>query len=209
MDKLSTFMEEAHTHPSIQGAITDRLTAWRYQYPPAPPHSYGADVVIAVQTQDQIGWKSLMEGLPSNHWQHIQDNYYTANNITNKKSSTWLRKLLHHLHQLAWKQWDHRNKHLHQEDGPRELKMDHILHAEITKEYTRGTGALPPRDRTFFQSPLFTILSRNRTAKQRWMLNLHTARQRQARRQGYKEDSYAITPEREQIMDWIETGRAS
>ncbi len=175
---------------------------------PTPAAYYGHEVAPAVVDQDRIGWKNLLEGLPSTRWTSIQDQYYTQLAISDKTAQSWMRCLLKHLHNLAWAQWEHRNNTLHTEDGPRIQKIDKLMNREIIKECTQGPGNLPGHDRSSFRYPLVQILHRTRNSRKQWMTNVHAARQRQACRLGYFADPNAITPKQELVMEWLETNRA-
>ena len=116
---LHQTLVDLETPIDLQDGLTSRLTDWRDNQPFSNDPTWTPQTVTVLQAQDTIGWKNFMEGLPSLLWTNIMDHHYKTNNI-DCSSKTWIKKVLKEVHTLAWSQWDHRNKVLHQDDKPRQ-----------------------------------------------------------------------------------------
>jgi len=109
------------------------------------------------------------------------------------------------LHTLAWSQWDHRNKTLHDPDMKWQLAMKQALNNQITTEYSRGISDLPPCDRSHFALPLLSILHKHLDYKKAWLANVSSARNRQARRRQEAADALADSRARSAVLQWSAT----
>ena len=118
-----------------------------------------------------------------------------------------MKGVLARLHTLAWTQWDHRNSSQHRPDQRVQKLAAALLDQEMTTAYSRGTADLPLRDRSHFHFPLLDLLAKSTKYKQSWMVNVHAARDRQARRHGEAEDALANSQANSNILHWCRTGR--
>ena len=134
----------------------------------------------AVQAQDQIGWKNFIEGLPAKQWKAAQSRYYQLNAITSKSTNRWMRGLLRKLHELGHGQWQHRNDTLYHPQMKKQNEAVAMLHQEILTEYARGRCDLPPRDQGHFSHSLLVLLNKSTEYLQCWLINVTSARDRQA-----------------------------
>jgi hypothetical protein len=66
----------------------------------------------AQDAQDDIGWDSFMFGNIYVLWQEIQAQYFQEIGKQNS-GLRWTSALIHNICQVAWDQWEHRNKILH------------------------------------------------------------------------------------------------
>ena len=205
--KITSYMESSCTHPDIQAAILSRIDHFRHQVHPNLPPGICAEVRQAVHAQDQIGWKNFLEGLPARHWQRIQQRHYDRHSISNHTGRRWLQLLLLRLHHLAHDLWEHRNDILHNPKSQRNQAMIYQLHLELYSEYSRGPQDLPPRDRARFALPLGSLLLKSVAYKEAWLINVTSARHRQARRRLEVEDQLAASLQRSRIFQFCITGK--
>jgi hypothetical protein len=63
-------------------------------------------------TQDDIGWDRFMFGNISVLWQEIQAQYFQEIGVHNSELR-WTSALIQNIWQVAWDQWEHKNKILH------------------------------------------------------------------------------------------------
>ena len=102
---------------------------------------------------------------------------------------------------MAWEQWDHRNKILHDTDQPRQQKAKQLLHSEITKEMLISPQRLPRKDRHHFNQAILSLLNKSLDYKKAWISNVHAARQQAAHHQQQN------TEKRENLLYWMRMGR--
>ena len=89
LSKLETFMTKTMTDPDISSVILDCLTKWRDRQP-IILQSYPTGMHDIIRRQQVIGWKNLLEGLPTKAWQLKQAHYYSQNNIV-KSHKRWIK----------------------------------------------------------------------------------------------------------------------
>ena len=111
------------------------------------------------------------------------------------------------VHDLAWKQWDHRDKVLHGPEGPREQNALAALNTELENELMRGVENLPPQDRGSFCISLPSLLGRSKGFKKNWLEAVHSARSRQATREDQLVDPTTVTLSRQDIRNWFGSNR--
>ena len=203
--ELDEKMTELDTQPELQAALLLRLTQWR-QNIPLTDVNWPPEVTNAIHAQDAIGWKPFIEGVPSSHWQQVQQQHYDSIDST-KTGRRWLIAILKKLNQTAWDQWEHRNGVLHGPNSPRTRAMIKALDDEILAEWVQGPHDLPARDRHHFSLPLLDLINRSTKYKKAWLHNVHAARQRQVRRASQDLELDTTTPERQAILNWMRTGR--
>ena len=176
---LITHMETLDTDPAILSAIVDCIRKWRAGLQPNPT-DYEDYLRDSILEQSVIGWKNLIEGLPSRRWQTLQHSYY-ADNHSRKSSRRWLHSLLTQLHHLAWKQWEHRNEVKHVLSQPRYKRAMKQLDEEILHRHMQGPRALNPGDRYLLNYSITTLMSKTVAYKKQWLLNIIAAQQRRLR----------------------------
>ena len=206
MQKLETTMIDLHTRPDLLEALMARLNQWRRGLPFINDPLWTDELVDTVTNQDRLGWKNLLECLPVKQWKQLQQRYFNKYH-PQRSIKRWMNKLLQQIHNVAWSQWDHRNKVLHKTELPRVFRTIGLLNDEITKEYAKGPADLPPTDRYLFTVPLLLRLARSTTHKQSWIRNIQSARQRQQRRKQEAQEAITISHERSYIIHWSKTGR--
>ncbi len=133
MEPLNEKLTDKETHPGIQTLLLQRLHQWRYQLP-FTNEAIDPSLLDIVIRQDLIGWKNLVEGLPTLAWQQQQQQYYSSIGST-KTGKRRIISVLALLNNIAWDQWDHRNHISHNVKLPRHKKAKTILHKCITEEF--------------------------------------------------------------------------
>ena len=204
--KLKDYFKSSHTDPSISQAILQRLHHFRHQTHP-PFLSASGLVLRAVMAQDTIGWKNFMEGLPAKHWKAAQARYYKLHFMHSRSSTKWLKGLLKRLHELAHGQWQHRNDTLYHPQKKQQQAARAMMEQEIINEYARGYADLHPRDHGYFHDPLMLLLDKSTDYLQCWIINITSARNRQARRRGEPHDISSMNPNRDKVLKWCKTRR--
>ena len=183
-----------------------RLTEWRQGIEFLTPPTWDPGIVDIIHSQDSIGWKNLLEGLPSKLWLPHIHNYYVANGVR-RNPTTWMQKFLSSLHDLAWGQWDHRNQILHHIDTPCQSRAITHLDTVIAQEFHSCTINLPPILKPFFASSLGSLIFQNLQYKQAWYLNLLTAKQHYGRLASLSGNPpQANTHPDDRLLKWIKTG---
>jgi hypothetical protein len=155
---------------------------WQADIPLQDNPNWSPSLTNLIHSQDDIGWKNFMEGLPSQSWIPYMAQHYSSirSRLCPKK---WLTQSLQASHHLAWSQWECRNKYLHEDGTPREKQAHRLLQCQIIQEFLQGLEDLPPADHHHFTISLHSILSRSKEAyKQAWILNVDVARHCQERR---------------------------
>ena len=135
-----------------------------------------------------------------------QHRYYSNEGLL-KSSKRWARDLLKSLHNLAWKQWDHRNNIKPQTLKPGQNECIQRLNRLIRMEYLQGFSELPVGDQLHFHHNILSLLRRPLDYKQAWFCNVTSARRRQARRRANNNEVETLTKEASDILQWIKTGR--
>jgi len=203
--ELEEYLAESETHPSIQYAILHRITQFRFRDPSLPPPLLTTAVCEAVCShQDQIGWQNFLQGLPAKQWKLIQHRHYKQHK-SQCSATKWMTGLLKKAHFLALGQWKHRNDVVYNPDLRQQQIAIAELRRQVTEEYARGPADLPPRDRSYFRPPLLTLLDKHHSYLQSWLVNLTSARSRQARRSHQGLDPMASSQARGAIERWCLT----
>ena len=102
-------MEIEDTDPAITATVCDSLLAWKQDQPIPQAHTRTEH---AAAEQQQIGWRNMVQGCLSKHWQEIQAQYFLT--LRSRQSpKRWTSSLVQKLWDVAWDQWDHRNDAVH------------------------------------------------------------------------------------------------
>ena len=202
---LEDNMKDLKTHPDLLQGLITRLNQWRYNQALVNDIDWDPQVIHTLQQQDQLGWKNMLECLPVKKWKEVQQQYFDQHQL-DRSVNKWMTKLLKELHNLAWHQWDHRNKILHKVELPRLKATLEQLDEEIVAELRKGPEDLPPNDRRHFRTSIMALLNRQTPYKQSWLLNVHHARQRQQRRLNLEQETITLQKSRSDILHWIKTG---
>jgi hypothetical protein len=200
-------MEVLHLPPSLVDAVAHRLCTWRDSSPLHLDPSWDNHTSILIASQDAIGWKNFLEGLPSTQWVHFISSHYHSIGLDRSPSHA-VKKLLKAAHSLAWSLWEHRNDILHRVDKPRVQSASAALDAAIIQEHSSGPQDLPPTDHHYFSSALADLLPRSLRYRKAWYLRVTSAQLRQFRRL-VPDDTIPPPPPPlidNRVLDWIKNG---
>lgn len=118
-------MKDNNTNPDISGAILKGLQVWNsgdnLNWNISGDYRY--EIMEAMRSQKEIGWQSMMEGLVSNNWVALQQEYYTKNG-SRRTGKRWEVKLIHILWRSLLMAWQFRNDRVH---GNKNLKRPRKL----------------------------------------------------------------------------------
>ncbi|MCA1800669.1 MAG: hypothetical protein LC650_05195 [Actinobacteria bacterium] len=203
--KLQQHLEKAETDPELATCLIDCLQQWRRKEK-VNLSSYPDSLKQLVHEQRTLGWKNLLEGLPTRRWRIYQHNYYKQNNIR-KSSTLWLRGTLQHINNLAWNQWNHRNKIKHNTVRPEEKRALKLLNNQIIREYTKGQDDLLPADRHHLRHNIVHLLQKPTDFKKAWLVNITTARQRKLRIQHNDNERITTSKATSRLIQWMKTNR--
>jgi hypothetical protein len=207
MQELKTFLLKSCTMPAIREAILTCLQDWRDGNPICLSNLH-PDVIDTVLEQNTIGWKNFLEGLPCSGWANLQQQYY--NSKGRRWSSTkWMTGLLKKLHNLAWHQWDHRNKVKHITDKPRDKLAESQLNWEITHLLLQGAGGLPACHRYHFRHSLPSLLGKSLDYRKAWLKNVLEAKDHQEKVRTQNMEATLKTGKQQLLIKWMRTNRAS
>jgi hypothetical protein len=206
---LAGHLASTDTPTDLTEAICSRLTDWRADIPLQDNPHWSPSLTNLIHSQDDIGWKNYMEGLPSHSWIPYMAQHYSSirSRLCPKK---WLTQSLQATHHLAWSQWECRNKYLHEDGTPREKQALRLLQRQIIQEFLRGPENLPQADHHHFAFSLHSILSRSKAYKQAWILNVAAARHCLERRllaAANDPPPQIIPATHSRLAHWIRTGR--
>jgi hypothetical protein len=204
---LTSYLSKSHTMPAIQHAIITCLQRWRKGEPLCLD---GLDLGVqqTVINQNLIGWKNLLEGLPSKGWYNLQAGYYSEEG-EDRSTTKWMTGLLLKLNNLGYNQWDHRNEVKHNTVQPRHKLMEAKLDWEITQLLLQGRGSLPAHHRHHFRHSLTTLLAKPLDYRQAWLQNVLAAKDCQEKIRTRNMEATLKTGRQHLITNWTRTGRAS
>ncbi|HEY9817886.1 MAG TPA: hypothetical protein V6D20_19085 [Candidatus Obscuribacterales bacterium] len=197
-------MTSAKTMPSLQEALLQRLRTWQTQQPLLHDPNWPPDVRQAIQEQDAIGWKNMIEGIPCKNWQLIQQRYYDSIGSP-KTGKRWLLGVLKRLNDTAFDTWKHRDDILHRVDKTHLQEANALLNTEITHEFQLGLTDLPRKFHHYFHWPLASILQKSSAYKRGWVDNLQTIRASVSHPTAPSEKPLTETQSR--LFRWMKTGR--
>ena len=166
-----------------------------------------SEVREAIRAQDNIGWKNFLEGLPAKQWRLLQDRHYRRIRRQDLTARSWMKRLLTRLHVLGWSQWKHRNDTLYDRNMKWQKLALKALDASVAMEFARGPADLPPQDSSHFSLPLIVLLKKHQDYKKQWLVNVTSARNRQARGRSEAEDAVAASKAHSAVLHWCKTGR--
>ena len=192
--------------PDLSTAVASRLNAWRQNIHFLDDPSWSPSLLSLLQAQDLIGWKNLMEGLPSTLWLPYLSHYLSTQGSL-KHPSRVLTRILKAINTLAWSQWDRRNKYIHDDGNLRDKAAVDLLDSQIADEFLRGPDQLPPSDHHHFSPSLLSLILRSTSYKKAWYLNVTAARHRHLRRLALDAEERAASAATSRLTHWIRTGR--
>jgi hypothetical protein len=194
-------MSKSETDPKLQDALLSCVSCWR-QCQPINPTQFAPKVCSLIRQQHAIGWKNLIEGLPSRLWKQGQQQYYDEHRIR-KSSRRWIQGVLARLTRLGRGQWIHRNDEKHSKQKPRHKRALNLLRKAIMWLYSKRTQDLLPGDHGHMNVNLCDLLSRSIAYQQAWYTNVVTARNRCLRIRYQDPELEDPPPYDQDIKAWI------
>lgn len=168
---FEVWMEENNTLPRLRKSLIQQLRRWH-----SGETLVGIPPILeqAFLEQEQIGWYNFLFGYVSTEWQRLQQEHYLYLGLRNT-GKRWVTSLIEKLWQVAWDQWDDRNKTLHKKNKILEYHDVSDLDEELRTEYFKGIPPRCPRkDRKYFKKRSINHLLRLPTIKKRLWLSTIT-----------------------------------
>jgi hypothetical protein len=195
---LRLWLQTKGTLPNFTAIICDRLSAWRYDRPNSVPMSNCPGLKRTIETQDQLGWRCLLEGVPAKGWAEIQEAYFGRKG-SRRSGKRWLVAVLKKLSDIAWDQWEHRNGISHDKEiGTRTIERER----EIREQFTIGSRTVMKEDQHFLTKGADAVLDLAEEVQEAWLVRVIASRGRYERT--HRRDGF--TQERRGMFAWL--GRA-
>jgi hypothetical protein len=128
----------------------------------------------AIMDQEMLGWRNLLEGLPTKSRQEAQKIYFSRTGSL-RSPKRWVISLIQKLWEVAWDMWEHRNGILHDKEQSIILQN---LHNDIREEFARGSDGLTREVRTLFNKGCEAVLAKPAEVKLQWLTRVQLARTR-------------------------------
>ena len=175
--ELSKWLEENQTCPDISNFLIKALDQWRMGQEVTKPTNYEFDGVKDIfESQNIIGWRPLLGGCISFKWAMVQDQYLKWVN-SRKTGKRWAMALIQKLWEVAWDQWNDRNKTLHDTPLAMELSGSLSLDQAIRQEFHIGIQSLQRRVQLTFPPNLDTLLDASIYDRKRWFVLVRASRE--------------------------------
>ena len=173
LKELEEWMKDNDAHPELRESIIENLSTW-HDNKQRPTSIYNNTIINqAVQTQHRIGWKSFIEGFISTDWKRCQAEHLSR---TRKSPELWMAKLQNKIWQIAWTMWDHRNKHLHEDNNHIHATSLEALNDQIMTELAIGLDTLPQKYSRLFQRRQEACIKDTIDQKRQWLTSVWAAR---------------------------------
>lgn len=177
MAHLRVWLGRQGTDPRVTTILITKLTTWRNSDVVTDTYVPRALLDI-VKAQEQVGWRSFLEGRAAIGWAEIQQAFYTRKR-KRRSGKRWLIAVLRKMWDVAWDLWEQRNGILHDKEG--ELATI-TLDTNIREIYKQGAGRGPTELRRLFRMPLADILEMPKQQRQDWYTRVSSGVARQDRR---------------------------
>ena len=168
----------------IVKAFTSILTAISSDSDPIEPaficDKMGRYVIKAWRDQRKIGWSNILKGRISLNWSKAQQIYYSSNPETRNKKymnqTTWAKRTVLSLLELALGVWNDRCKVLHgEENKDQRFKLKQSLQIKVEKCY-RNKEDIHPSHHSLFQESVEDMCSKKSIQHLRcWIHSYHVA----------------------------------
>jgi len=109
-------MTEANRHPLLQDTLLANLQRWCQGLPLVTAHA-APKIQQLLESQTLIGWRNLMEGLPSCWIRRIQQKHILQNQLRSS-GKKWTQQFLTKVFFLAPSMWEHHNTIKHRSKRP-------------------------------------------------------------------------------------------
>ena len=197
IQKLHLWMLRSRSQPNLAAVICDRLSAWRSKSSPTVNVSYFLGLRETVQAQDDLGWRSFLEGCPVKGWAEVQQRHFEF--IKSKRTGErWLAAVIQKVWDAAWDLWDHRNKVVHGKESNSRLRQ---LRWEIEEQFDLGSATVTHDAKLLFRPGKEKILEGNADLQTAWLVRIRRARARFAER--LEEEQSSFRSERRMMAGWL------
>jgi len=201
LKKLDDWMTQVGTLSDIRESILHHLDSWRS--PDANCRSYNYSNITLSDLQGECGWQSLLEGFVTKAWADRQHAYYHMIH-SSRNGKRWVTELIKKLWTVAWNQWEHRNRVLHEEGNLLSLQEMESLNNNIASAYRDFRPLLPATDQHLFGQPLQRLLNRSKRVKEAWLTQVTVAKERAVRRQRQRS---SLTHMQNLLRQWLNLAR--
>ena len=180
-DRVSSILEEwgrmSGGDPAVMPAIVRGLGAWRRGFSlTGHEREFGPMAMplrLALEAQSRLGWGSLLLGLPSTEWAHVQDVYFKS--IHSRRSGRrWVTELIQKLWDVAWDLWAYRTYQL-DDRGARAQRFLALLDQRVRFYVERGPFRVPPAFRPLIPTVPDPVVSLPAPERLAWLDTVETA----------------------------------
>jgi hypothetical protein len=179
MRSLSSWILENDGPTEFAEVIIANLSAWKHQstFPPVPAQRWLREAVLS---QDDIGWRSFLDGFISYKWRKAIEKHFEE--INSKKSAAlWTSRLVRQIWEIQWLMWMDRNNTLHGEGNTIHLEEITAINEELLIQWRTGIDDLPPaRYQHLFQGDFRTLYQTHHNQKKQWLTSVWLAREQHA-----------------------------
>jgi hypothetical protein len=200
MTDLENMMTGLRTCPTVKTEMIQGLTQWRLQ-------QQEEDMPGNPQSQQQVGWRSLLEGRPALEWRIRQQQYWTSKGLHQGSTKRWMTQILLKLISIAWDLWEHRNGILHN-------KECHLLSEQIDQEIWQIIARikkttylkLPRRLQRMTANPQ-EVIQKDLTYKKQWVLVVTAGFERELRRD--QQENKELRQQQRGLRAWLRSVQQS
>ena len=181
INELEETLIDLQTNPNIIRAWKSRLLGWQDHHKfPFRQFSLRVTVYSALHNQDAINWSNFLMGRLIKKWKVAQDEWIVMTSTKwHRSSQRWFTQAVLDIWEVSWKQWQHRNSILHDEQDPWKQHEIRDLDKQIQLFKTRYTPTSHlPRDQCLFDHTLTMMHQFPTPIKQQWMLSVQQAKVR-------------------------------
>ena len=175
MRSKQSYCQHKHAHSK---ATRTYLVSW-FQDP------YGDEIPVrctdpstrsTLSNQLDLGWFATLAGFLHPDMIETQHRYYLV--LRRRKTGRkWATHLIKHFWNIIHSLWVHRCSVLHDSDAIHRLNGLSLLRDAVEAEYNRGLGDMPQSYRSYFYTPLFTILKKSPSYIKGWFLVIRSGRE--------------------------------
>ena len=178
LQELRTWLEAELTHPDIKDFLINGLQSWFNQPNGYEPYHHASTPYLssAFSEQLEISWYAILCGYITNSISTQQHLYFQSLN-SRKSGNRWTVKIIHKLWQVIHNIWKFRNDSLHKDNTISQLSgLEHLKQA-IQLEHIQGQENLPPVYRSYFRTPIESLLTQSTTHLRQWFLLVRSGRE--------------------------------
>ena len=170
-------MTENYFPDEMTTIIIDSLFSWQSDTPFYSPATSNPNLWRAIVEQDQIGWKSFLNGFHSKQWRtSLQEEHLLVMRLQ-CSALLLMSKLIEKLWQLAHMLWKNRNNVLHNEGLSIHQHDLRKFNKAIEDEFACSIDTLPRSESAhLFKGTLESLTASPHWSKRLWITSVWTAR---------------------------------